>query len=60
MAADDGAVTPKLIATMTELAKGGVCSVGCPMEVIVMTEKEAIPIPPINRKYLGKAIGSNY
>jgi Fe-S-cluster-containing hydrogenase component 2 len=38
----------------------GVCAVGCPMEAIAMTEKEAIPIPPVNRKALQKAIGSTY
>ena len=38
----------------------GVCAVGCPAEAIKMTEKEAVPIPPVNRKELTKAIGVNY
>lgn len=38
----------------------GVCAVGCPMEAIVMIEKKEVPIPPINRRELEKALGSNY
>lgn len=38
----------------------GVCAIGCPMEAIMMEEKEAAPIPPVNRKDLEKALGSNY